>query len=657
MPNVNTTPILRLVICTTVVVAALALPSANGGEADQSVSKEKDLTAKLAELIRTSQKQLDSGEYAKALTTLTDARRLALLNNRREVKQIEARIKRVNDAQAAAASRASKDKPQAEVADAPKADETVEDKHSGIMLTMRECEEIAIQNNLSLRIARLNDRAADLDLRVAWSRYFPRFNLGLTHSGGRGSESHFSNNTLSGSITQRAPWGSTLTLSARESEDHPGFTPTRKSSEWGASLNQPLWKGAGLDVGLHDIRTARLSKLISRGNLELDVQDLIFSVRSSYIDCVRQLQTMQVNERAVASSQRFLELTIARERAGQVTKLDVFNAEVQKGNREETLLRNNTALENALDSLKQTMDVDLEENLRVEDHPVDFGEQEGPGEEKTIETDATSGAVLLVTRRGGEPQGKPRVMFLAERHDPKVVLQESLSNRIEMLNSRRRLAVRKLNTLLQKDGLGHQVDLSASYSRSDKGSNWTQSHGYEDHNYSVGVNVSIPWGKVTDRAAYERALLDLQTSEISLKQSRTRVHAEVRSILRSLREAEKSILIQAKTVEQAKRSVEAARISFERGLKDSFDVIRAEDDLLEAKTRFINRRLEYAVRIYQLEIVVGKPTGRVDLSGQTPGGMIGSRLPETLGQKNLPTPAPTATPSPEDDPFEYRKKK
>jgi hypothetical protein len=129
--------------------------------------------------------------------------------------------------------------------------------------------------------------------------------------------------------------------------------------------------------------------------------------------------------------------------------------------------------------------------------------------------------------------------------------------------------------------------------------------------------------------------------------------------MRRLRELERSLLIEGKRVEQAKRSVEAAQISFDRGLKDSFDVIRAEDDLKNAKNQFIRRRQDYTVLLAQLELFVGKPTGRVDLSGQSLGGLIDSKLPEGLRERGLPPRAPNAEPHPADDPFnderEYRK--
>jgi len=69
-------------------------------------------------------------------------------------------------------------------------------------------------------------------------------------------------------------------------------------------------------------------------------------------------------------------------------------------------------------------------------------------------------------------------------------------------------------------------------------------------------------------------------------------------------------------------------------------VITAENNLLAAKNDFINRKVGYVVLLAQLELVVGKPTGRVDLKAKTIGGQIESRAPETLTPDRRPTPAP-----------------
>lgn len=528
-----------------------------------------------------------------------------------------------------------------------------------VKVKLDDCIEIAIQSNLGLKISRLNDRAADINARAAWAEYYPEITGSFDHSNSRvmGRETGDGVTSVRGGVSQRTPWGTSLDFSVSESRSTSSNDTANGSA--GFSVRQPLWKGFGTDVGLAGIRTARINRLISRDNLELDVQDLIFRVRQSYSSIIQQIQQREVDRSSVQSARKFLELTSAREGAGQVTKLDVFNADVQLRGRELNLITTERALQDAYDNLKQIMDVDLEEVLEVEAPTIDFGEIKEPNVLKEIVTDDNAGAVMLRVVRDNKTE-EPQILFQATHFDEAVILKEALDNRLDLLVNRRGLAIQKLNTMLQKDGLGQQIDLVGSFSRENINRSFLESgNGDEANNWQVGVQFSMPWGKIRDRASYERALLDLQRSEIALKQARTTVQLDVRNITRRLREAEKSLLIEGKRVEQAKRSVEAAQISFDRGLKDSFNVIRAEDDLKNAKNQFIVRRQSYDIQIAQLESVVGKPTGRIDLEGNTLGGLIDSKLPEGLKERGLPRNQPDAEPHPADDPWnhtrEYRK--
>jgi outer membrane protein TolC len=363
----------------------------------------------------------------------------------------------------------------------------------------------------------------------------------------------------------------------------------------------------------------------------------------------------------VRSDQSFLALTNARYKAGQVTKLEVFNAEVQLHADELTVVNDAGALELAFDRLKELLDLDLREALRVDAPVVDFGEKELPDGDMVISSNEATGTVYLQkVLKDGPPVGEQTVLFRATHFDESVVLQEALNNRLDLLNARRALAVQKLQALLNKDGLGHQIDLVGSLGRTTTGRSIFEADNYMESNaWSVGLSATFPWGKIRDRAAYERALLALEKAEIDLKLANTAVQADVRNTLRTLRTFEKGSLIGGQQVEQAKLAEKAAKVSFDRGLKDSFNVIQAEQALLAAKRNFVNTTLDYTVQLAQLELSVGKPTGRVNLKGDSVGGMVESRLPESLRNRELPKPAPNAEPRPEDDPFsrtpEYRK--
>ncbi|MCY3019844.1 MAG: TolC family protein [Planctomycetota bacterium] len=539
------------------------------------------------------------------------------------------------------------------------AGEGVASAGAGYYLSLDEAIELAIQRNLGLLKARLGDRLSDIGVREAWAQYYPEFNSSFIHSNSRqtGQRAGDGSTTLGGGVTQRSPWGTVLGFSLSETRSR--FDTDTASGLMALNITQPLWKGRSTDANMAAIRTARIQRLMSRGSLDLFTQSLIFDVRNTYASIIQQIQNREVSRQAIRSAKAFLDLTDARYKAGQVTQLEVFNADVQLRGRELDLIGNERALESAFDSLKQTLDLDLAENIRVDAPIVDFGEKSEPNVTKIIGSDEKSSTVFLtVTRPGQAPERA--LLFQATHFDESVILQEALQNRIDLLNARRNLAVQKLQTMLGKDGLGHQIDFVGSLGRANTGRSLLEADNGKDVNsWSAGISATFPWGKIRDRAAYERALLALEQTEIALKLARTAVQTQVRDVMRRLRENEKGMLIEGQRVEQAKRLAAAAQISFDRGLKDSFNVIQAEDALLQAKRDFIARQLTYTVLLASLEETVGKPTGRIDLSGQSVGGLVDSRIPEELKARGMPKPAPDVEPSAEDNPLNnsrgYRK--
>jgi outer membrane protein TolC len=580
---------------------------------------------------------------------------------------------KAEDAQPPAAAKTAPAAPAAapETAKAAEAPPSSVEDVGGIRLSLEDCIEIAVQNNLNLKLDRLSDRGSDYSVQAAWAKFYPVFTTGFTHSNSSAAlpSSGAQQSTLSFDMTQNSPWGTVLDFSTSETRSifNPdghinvaggGVVSNPASGLSALNITQPLWRGAGPDVGLAAIRTARIQRLITRSTLDLDTQKLIFTVKSSYADVIRLLQEREVDRQAVRSAQKFLELTIAQEEAGKVTKLDVSNAGVQLGNREKTQVTNERQLGTSRDTLKQIMDVDLEEKVAVDAPIINFGENPAEKTLQILVSDEKQGTVTLVTRkeelgrdREGAIIGEPKVLFTATRFDEVEVFKQALANRTDLLNAHRTLALQKIKTLVAKNGLGYQVDLQAGVSRSYGGRSLVEAdNGSERNGWVVGVNATVPWGKISDRAAYELALLDLQKTEINLKAARTQVQFDVRDVLRRLHENEKSILIQAQVVENSKRAREAAQISFERGLKDSFDVIKAEDDLLAAKTLFVQDTLAYVVQVAAVELAIGKPTGRVDVTGQSPGGEVLSKVSEELQKRGLPALAPNAEARPEDDP-------
>jgi hypothetical protein len=139
------------------------------------------LTVKLAEMIRTAEKQAGSGDGSEALATLEKAKTLATEAKRAEAEQIDARIARLKEglAQQKKVTEDLKSAPAAPAGAVAGKPDVGPAARPAVTLSQDECVEIAMQNNLGLRLARLSDRVSDLDLKDAWAAYLPTIDAAL----------------------------------------------------------------------------------------------------------------------------------------------------------------------------------------------------------------------------------------------------------------------------------------------------------------------------------------------------------------------------------------------------------------------------------------------------------------------------------------------
>ena len=230
-----------------------------------------------------------------------------------------------------------------------------------IRLTIADCVLAAVRNNIDLRRARLADQQAELDRRSALAEFLPTLSTSGNRShlqDKRGPESDATDGSVA--VTQKTPLGTTIT--GRASQSHADTEGAMdNSSSVSAELRQPLLAGAGPAAAFYTYRTAQIARAASAGDLDRQGQSTVFQVRKLYWSAIQNQASLQANRRALASADYFLKATQAREEAGQASKLDVSNAQIQRSSREVALNLAESALENSLDDLKTALDLPLGE--------------------------------------------------------------------------------------------------------------------------------------------------------------------------------------------------------------------------------------------------------------------------------------------------------
>ena len=533
----------------------------------------------------------------------------------------------------------------------PTPDHDRPNKRDEVYLTLTEAIELAVQNNLDLEAFKIADRRAEWDVQEAYSRFDPELTAQLAHQVNRAPTGNFNyeNTTAEANLLQRLPWGTELNLTGTENEIDSINSPSLR-----LGVIQPLWQGAGTDSTYVDIRKTKIQQLVSRGNLEVAAQQLVYDVRSIYLNCARLRQLQAVNRESIRQAEDFLAQVKVRAEAGNVIALDLLNAEVNLANRQLDEVSTQRELEAALDNLKQLLNLDMGERLVVEADAALFGDEEEEkigGRPLAIVVDPDTQIIrLALPPAGGEDVREEdwetvRTIYRPVAHDPGLLLRVALDNRVDLINMRRRIAVSKLEVMFREDSLGHQLDLFGHYSRLGADKDFSDAHNLDGDEFEVGLRYRLPWGKRFDKARHQRALLDLEEATLNLKRQYNRIESQVRDVLRRLRETSRSLTIQAVRIERAKGRVDQSEVNFERGLRDSFDVVNTHESLHRAKLEFLNSRQLYLAQLAELDLVTGRRTGRVSLDVDNPSGQVESELPPELLERGLPARAPLPEPT------------
>ncbi len=371
--------------------------------------------------------------------------------------------------------------------------------------------------------------------------------------------------------SQRLPWsGGSITGSAtlRQFDATDAGTPAGKGTDFRSTLNQPLLRGFGPNTTFYDLRNSVRSRIAQERFYELARQRLAVEVTSAYYQIVRQRSLLGVSRQSLKRSSGLREASEARMQVGLASKLDVFRAELQASQTQESLVQSRAALDNALESFRLTLGLSPSE-------PV-------------------------------EPEARPLADDVSLEVEPAAVLTErALASRLELAEVRDQIHDSERSLALARQNLLPQLDLNLNWSKVGFGPSYGAANDASESRWSLSVASSYPLERSSDRANKAIAELDLAARKRALAQREQEVEADVRSAMRSLERLQKSIELQRKSVEFSSQQLRLASLRYQRGLASNFDVIDAEGSLVSARTALVGLLTDFQVARVQLLRSVG----------------------------------------------------
>ena len=417
---------------------------------------------------------------------------------------------------------------------------------------------------------RLNTARSEFELKI-----YPGASVDFTGGEGLDSAKTFG---LSVSLEKKVPFGTqiALTPSAQKSDD-------QYQNQVNLRITQPLLRGAGREYNLSGVYSARFSeRTAERSGYLKAVDTVINAVRNGY-EVIRQGEILRLREESFQRLKDLEEATAIKERMGLVTAMDLYRVRIERNQAEEELNQSRQSHVDALDTLKIFLALPLKADVNVT-LPLDF-DRIYPDEEAMI--------------------------------------QAALANRVELEQVRDELAeARRLSDIAGKNTLPElDIGLSVNFT-GDPASRFSDSKP-DETTWGVSLGSTTDLWRTTEKAAFEESLINVQQTVRRQRILKDEIIAGVKRELRNLERQDKAITTQEDQINQARGQLELARVKFQHGMTDNFDLIDAEIALRRAETQLISAVIEYIVGQYRLRRAVGsliKQTGE-DVSGpgqQTP---------------------------------------
>ncbi len=458
-------------------------------------------------------------------------------------------------------------------------------------VTLKELLQLVLERNLSIQASQVGQDASRQSLRAAQERLQPTLstNFGYTRSISPGLSSTApsagatapafiallgqNSTTLSANLSQQDWLGNTYSLAYQETRlqsqnmlvQNQGDAPTLGSatdpkdfSSLTGTMTIPLAQNSGRAINRVPVGQAEVGVRVSRLATRKQELNTLNAVSQAYWNLVGQLEIVSVAEEAVKLSERLLRDNQVRLQAGTISAADVLSSETQLARDRQSLLQARLLALNLEDQLRQA--IGLEQ--------IDFGLK-------------PSDAPILRPPDYDPAQEIERVY----RNNPDLAsLQASLESNGYDLLSAENAGKPQVNLALSYIFNGYSKDPlagSAYYGQ-------TQTQGY-----AATINYSMPLFDKVGPANIQRRVLERQSLDLQIRDTRASLNIQLQSALRNIRQAEEQVSTARTAMELARVQLQNEIDKLAQGRSTAFLVAQLQQQLAQAQQQEIAARIQF----------------------------------------------------------------
>src|SRR5579872_1598060 len=294
----------------------------------------------------------------------------------------------------------------------------------------------AIEQNLGIRIQRIDPQIQDLGIAQARSFWAPTVNSQLNRVNTNQPaisvyQPQYASGTVNGNITmaQSLPWGGSYTtgwINQRVASTNPlqNFTPEVYSNVQ-FNYTQPLLQNFSIDQIRQQVQNSKKVRDMSDVTLRSVIIQTTRAVRDAYWDLVYAINNLKVSQLSLELSQQFLKDNEKRVEIGTLAPIDIVQAQAEVASNEQGVIVADAAIKTAQDNLRTLiLDPGVPEFWNVTFDPTDAAEFT----EESVDVDAAVRNALdkrtdIQTAKDSLDQSDINIKFYKNQVLPAVNLQ------------------------------------------------------------------------------------------------------------------------------------------------------------------------------------------------------------------------------------------
>jgi outer membrane protein TolC len=337
-------------------------------------------------------------------------------------------------------------------------------------------------------------------------------------------------------------------------------------SEVRALVSQPLLRGVGGEYQLSNILGAQFAQRTAYRDLYIAQVQLIMRTIQALYEVVKAEKSLLHNHESYQRVRQFHQAARLKEKIGLTDALDVYRAELELRHAEDGLTGAQERLQEAEDIVRDLLALPLDRCIKVE-------------------------LPLIYT---------PQILKLEE------AIQIALENRIEVEQSEDQRRENSRLVRIAKKNLLPELNLVFNYSNCGRDEIFTRSctH-HRESTWGVGLTTSAEFDPVVEQIVYEQSLLGVEAALRNIDQVKATLILEVKKALRQLKRAYQRIHLQEDQIKTAQGELHLAKLKFDRGMADNFNVIQAEKSLRNAQQAYWSALIDHIVGEFQLLSTIG----------------------------------------------------